>query len=118
METDTANASRNGNNGQNSDDACALDSKTVAQTQELMYTLCMQSLHDQLLRAMQDSGLTYGQIASGSGVLHAQISRFLNHGQRLNVENTERIANFLGYDVVLQPKQVSGRKWKQNRKGR
>jgi transcriptional regulator with XRE-family HTH domain len=71
----------------------------------------MGTLLDQMRRAIEASGQSRYQIAQGSGVAQSQLSRLVSGGQGMSVRNLERVAEYLGLEIVVRPK-------RQRRKGR
>ena len=62
----------------------------------------MVPLLQQLIEAIEASGQSRYQIAMGSGVAQSQLSRLVHGESQARVENVERIAEYLGYEVVLR----------------
>lgn len=61
----------------------------------------MSKIQTAMKRAIETSGMTRYAIAKGSGISQAALSRFVNGITPLRIETIERLADFLGYDVVL-----------------
>lgn len=59
---------------------------------------------DQLRRAIENAGETPYAIARGSGVHKSQLSRLLHSERDPRIETVERLADYLGYEVVMRPK--------------
>lgn len=55
-----------------------------------------------ILKAMQESGETNYRISKGSGVSNPQLSRVVRGKASLSVENLERLADYLGLEIVLR----------------
>jgi transcriptional regulator with XRE-family HTH domain len=61
---------------------------------------------DQIRRAIENAGETPYAIAQGSGVNKSQLSRILNTDCSLSIDSAERVADYLGYQIVLKPKRT------------
>lgn len=70
----------------------------------------MDPLVEQLIVAIQESGQTRYEIAKGSGVAQSQLSRLVHGENRMSIDNIELIADYLGLEVALRPKQKPKRK--------
>ena len=70
----------------------------------------MGSLLDQLVTAIEECGQTRYQIAKGSGVDQAVLSRLVRGEMGMSVANIERIADYLELEIVLRPKRRHTRK--------
>ena len=66
----------------------------------------MPSTMDQLRRAIEKANETPYAIAQGSGVNRSQLSRILRGERSLSIESAERVATYLGFDIVLTPKRT------------
>jgi transcriptional regulator with XRE-family HTH domain len=64
----------------------------------------MATLLATITKAIEKSGQTRYQIAKGSGVAQSQLSRLVNGEQGMSVANIERVANYLGLEIVVRPK--------------
>ena len=62
----------------------------------------MSKLLKGILKAVEESGETRYQIAKGSGVSNAQLSRVVRGLASLSIENVERLADYLGLEIVLR----------------
>lgn len=60
------------------------------------------SLLKGILKAMEQSGETNYRIAKGSGVSNAQLSRVVRGRASLSIENLERLASYLGLEIILR----------------
>lgn len=69
----------------------------------------MASVMDQLRRAIERSGETPYAIAKGAGVHKSQLSRLLSGERGLSTECAERVAGYLGLEIVLRPKGRGGK---------
>ncbi|WP_428387338.1 helix-turn-helix domain-containing protein [Mucisphaera sp.] len=70
----------------------------------------MPSLTDAIRRAITTSAETRYRIAQGSGVSQAHLSRLVRHESGTSIENAERIADYLGYDIKLIPRPHKARR--------
>ena len=70
----------------------------------------MRSLVEQLISAIESSEQTRYEISKATGVAQSQLSRLVHGENRMSIDNIERIANYLGLEVVLRPKSKPKRK--------
>lgn len=63
---------------------------------------------EQIRQAILAAEETPYSIAKGSGVNKSQISRMLNSKSDLSVDSAERIAHYLGMEIVIRPKRRTG----------
>lgn len=61
-------------------------------------------LLESIIKAINASGETPYAIARGAGVNKSALSRLLNGERGLSIESVERIAEYLGLEIVLRPK--------------
>ncbi|MBL8761338.1 MAG: helix-turn-helix domain-containing protein [Phycisphaerae bacterium] len=64
----------------------------------------MAQLLDKIRRAVETSGKTRYRIAKESGISAAQLSRLVNGQSGMTVETIERLADYLGFRIVIEPK--------------
>ncbi len=64
----------------------------------------MSRMEQAIRNAVKASDQTAGAIAKGAGVARSQLSRLLSGERGLNAESIERIADFLGLEIVIRPK--------------
>jgi transcriptional regulator with XRE-family HTH domain len=64
----------------------------------------MAGLLDEIRRAVETSGKTRYRIAKESGVSAGQLSRLVNGERGMTVETIERLAEYLGLKISIQPK--------------
>lgn len=64
---------------------------------------------EQIRRAILDSGLTRYALWQRSGVEQSALSRFLSGERTLSLEAVEKLAEALGLEIVIRPKQRKGR---------
>lgn len=64
----------------------------------------MAQLTDAMRRAIEASGKTRYRIAKESGVSASQLSRLVNGERGLSVDTIERLANYLGLRITIEPK--------------
>jgi transcriptional regulator with XRE-family HTH domain len=53
-------------------------------------------------KAIADSGETRYAISKGSGVSQSQLSNFCRGLASLSIENLERVADYLGLEIILR----------------
>lgn len=59
---------------------------------------------EQIRQVVEESGETPHTIAKGSGVDKGQLSRLLNRRRAISIETAERLLDYLGLEIVIQPK--------------
>lgn len=64
----------------------------------------MAGLLDEIRRAVEASGKTRYRIAKESGVLAGQLSRLVNGERGMTVDTIERLADYLGLKITIEPK--------------
>ena len=66
----------------------------------------MARLVDSIRRAVKASGKTRYRIAKESGVSAGQLSRLASGERGMTVDTIERLADYLGLEVVIRPKRA------------
>lgn len=69
----------------------------------------MTKIMAQLVKAIEESAETRYAIAKGSGVAQSQISRLMSGERVVGFEAAERLADHLGFEIVLRPKRNAQR---------
>jgi transcriptional regulator with XRE-family HTH domain len=64
----------------------------------------MARLMDEIRKAVETCGKTRYRIAQESGVSAGQLSRLVNGERGLRVETIERLADYLGLRIRIEPK--------------
>lgn len=64
---------------------------------------------DDFRKAILKSGQTRYRIAEETGIGQPQLSRLMSGECGLSVEAAERLADYLGLEIILRPKQRKGR---------
>ncbi len=64
----------------------------------------MAILTDALRAAIKVSDETQYSIAKGAGVARSQLSRLMSGKQGMSEETIERLAEYLGLEIIIQPK--------------
>lgn len=64
----------------------------------------MPDLTQAIREAIEASGETRYRISQGSGVSQAHLSRLVRGESGCSIENAERIAAYLGLEIILRPK--------------
>lgn len=64
----------------------------------------MARLTDAIRRAVEASGKTRYRIAKESGVSAGQLCRLVNGERGLSVDTIERLADYLGLRITIEPK--------------
>lgn len=64
----------------------------------------MAGLLDEIRRAVETSGKTRYRIAKESGVSAGQLSRLVNGERGMAVETIERLADYLGLKITIEPR--------------
>lgn len=62
------------------------------------------ALLDTIIEAIDSSAQTRYRIAHGSGVSEAQLSRLVRGEAGMSVANVERVADYLGLEIIVRPK--------------
>lgn len=64
----------------------------------------MAKLVDAIRRAVEASGKTRYRIAKESGVSAGQLSRLVNGERGMTVDTIERLADYMGLRITIEPK--------------
>ncbi len=64
----------------------------------------MATILQSIQAAIENSGQTCYRICKGAGVAPSQLSRFVNGERGLSVEAVERLADYLGLEIVIRSK--------------
>ena len=64
----------------------------------------MATLTDAIRRAIKSSGQTRYRIAKEAGVAQSQLSRLMSGKAGLSIETLERLADYLGLEIIIRPK--------------
>jgi len=75
----------------------------VAKRQRKRYTLGMGQLTKAIAAAVKASNQTPYAIAKGAGVARSQLSRLLSGERGLNTDTIERLADYLGLRIIIEP---------------
>jgi transcriptional regulator with XRE-family HTH domain len=70
----------------------------------LWYTLGMGQMTKAIAAAVKASDQTPYAIAKGAGVARSQLSRLLSGERGLNTDTIERLADYLGLEITIEPK--------------
>ena len=65
---------------------------------------CMSQLYDQLRQAIRMSEKTRYKLWQETGIDQAQLTRFMAGESGLSVENTEKLIEALGLEIIIRPK--------------
>jgi len=76
----------------------------VATRQRLGYNLRMGQLTKAIAAAVKASDQTPYAIAKGAGVARSQLSRLLSGERGLNTDTIEKLADYLGLRITIEPK--------------
>lgn len=68
------------------------------------YTLRMAKLTNEIRAAVKASDQTPYAIAKGAGVARSQLSRLLSGESGMTVDTIERLADYLGLQITIEPK--------------
>ncbi len=72
--------------------------------QRIGYTMGMAKLMNEIRAAIKASDQTPYAIAKGAKVARSQISRLLSGESGMSVETIERLADYLGFRITIEPK--------------
>jgi plasmid maintenance system antidote protein VapI len=64
----------------------------------------MAKILDALRKAIESNAQTPSAIAKHTGVARSQLSRFLRRERGLSIEAAEKLAAYLGLEVVIRPR--------------
>jgi transcriptional regulator with XRE-family HTH domain len=64
----------------------------------------MAELLNMMRKAMETSGQSRYRISKETGIAESVLSRFMSGETALTVETVERLADYLGLEIVLSPK--------------
>lgn len=67
----------------------------------------MAGIAEQLVKAIEDSGQTRYAISKGSGINQSMLSRLVNGERAMSFDAAERLADYLGLEVVVRPRRRS-----------
>ena len=70
----------------------------------------MGTLNETIAEAIRASEETPYAIAKGAGVARSQLSRLLSGERGLSADTIERLADYLGLRITIEPKSKSNRK--------
>lgn len=76
----------------------------VVMWQVLWYATRVSEVARQLKKAVENSGESRYAISQGSGVGQSQLSRLMRGERMLSFDSAERLAAYLGYEIVLRAK--------------
>ena len=76
----------------------------VATRQRMGYTLGMGQLTNAIAAAIRASDQTPYAISRGASVARSQLSRLLSGERGLNTDTIERLADYLGLRITIEPK--------------
>lgn len=76
----------------------------VAHWQRIVYGVGMSQLLDAIREAIEASDETPAAIARGADVAKSQLSRMLSGERGLSVDTLERLADYLGLELVIRPR--------------
>ena len=70
----------------------------------MMYDDDMARILDAICEAIKASGKTRYRIAKDTGISQTQLSRLMTGERGLSIESAERLADYLGLEVIIRPK--------------
>ena len=70
----------------------------------------MGKLLDAMKQAIEASGKTRYRIAKESGVSGPQLSRLVNNIRGMDTDTVERLADYLGLEIIVRPKTKATKK--------
>ena len=70
----------------------------------MMYDDDMARLLDAICEAIEASGKTRYRIAKDTGISQTQLSRLMTGERGLSIEALERLTDYLGLEITIQPK--------------
>ena len=81
----------------------------AAKSQRMGYTPGMGQLTKAIAAAVRASDETPYAIAKGAGVARSQLSRMMRGESRMNADTIERLADYLGLELVVRRKREKSR---------
>ena len=81
----------------------------VAKSQRMGYTPGMGQLTKAIAAAVRASDETPYAIAKGAGVARSQLSRMMRGESGMNADTIERLADYLGLELVVRRKREKSR---------
>lgn len=66
----------------------------------------MSQLTDAIRKAITESDQAPAAIAKGAGVARSQLSRLLSGERGMSAEGLEKVAEYLGLEIVVRPKRT------------
>jgi transcriptional regulator with XRE-family HTH domain len=72
--------------------------------QRIGYAMGMAKLMNEIRAAIKASDETPYAIAQGAKVARSQLSRLLSGESGMSVETIERLADYLGFQITIEPK--------------
>ncbi len=64
----------------------------------------MPNLQDQIKSAISEKSISAYQLAKDTGINEGQLSRFFNNKVDLSLKKVIQIIDYLGYDLLIQPR--------------
>ena len=83
----------------------------VAKSQRMGYTLGMGQLTKAIAAAVRASDETPYAIAKGAGVARSQLSRMMRGQSGMTADTIERLADYLGLRITIEPKGKTTKGW-------
>ena len=83
--------------------------RMVAKSQRMGYTPGMGQLTKAIAAAVRASDETPYAIAKGAGVARSQLSRMMRGESGMNADTIERLADYLGLELVVRRKREKSR---------
>ena len=68
----------------------------------------MAKVLEAMRRAVAASGLSRYAISKATGIDQAQLSRLMSGEKGLSLERLEKLADFLGMEIIVRPKRQKG----------
>jgi transcriptional regulator with XRE-family HTH domain len=69
----------------------------------------MAKVLDQIRKAIRASGKTRYAIFKATGIDQGQLSKLMKGEAGLSLENLEKLADFLGLEIILRPRRKKGK---------
>ena len=69
----------------------------------------MTRLLDAICEGIEASGKTRYRIAKDTGISQTQLSRLMTGERGLSIESAERLADYLGLEIIVRPKRRTRR---------
>ncbi len=71
---------------------------------------CMAEILDTIRKAIEASGQTRYRIAQETDIAQSQLSRLMSGERGLRIDTVQRLAEYLGLEIIVRPKRRKAKK--------